>query len=237
MSENGRRILVALDYPDLVSAALIAEPLRQRVGFKVGMQLNTAAGTPAVIHRLGTDVFLDLKFHDIPNTVAGAVTAAAKHGVKMLNVHCLGGLEMMRAARGAADKVFIETGGYRPLVIGVTVLTSQNRESLRQVGIDPSLSVDEAVMRLSMLAVEAGLDGVVSSPQEITSIRRTVCDHGFLIVTPGIRRKDAKPDDQRRTMTAREAIDHGADYLVIGRPITGAPDPLEAAEEFIEEIS
>ena len=237
MSVNGQNILVALDFPSLSKASVIAEPLRGKVGFKVGMELNTAAGTPSVIATIGEDVFLDLKFHDIPNTVAGAVKAAALHRVKMLNVHCLGGKAMMEAARSAANEVFIKTKNYRPLVIGVTILTSHDRKQLDSIGIDLNLSMEEIVRKLTVLAVESGLDGVVCSPKEITVVRKTVCDDGFIVVTPGIRKSTDPPDDQKRTMSASEAVGLGASYLVIGRPITQALDPVEAAEQFIAEIA
>ena len=236
MSVNGKNILVALDFPSLDRASALVRRLRGKTGFKVGMELNTAAGTPAVVEMTGEDVFLDLKFHDIPNTVAGAVKAASLHGVKMLNVHCLGAPAMLKAARAAADEVFLRTKGYRPLLIGVTILTSHDLPSLAAIGIDCTLSIEEIVRRLTILAVESGLDGVVCSPKEIATVRNTVCDDEFIIVTPGIRKKNAEPDDQRRTMTAREAIDLGANYLVIGRPITEDPNPVEAAEQFIWEI-
>lgn len=237
MSANGKSILVALDFPSLSKAAAIANPLRGKVGFKVGMELNTAAGTPAVVAEIGEDVFLDLKFHDIPNTVAGAVKAAAQHRVRMLNVHCLGGKAMMKAARTAVGEIFVKTNSYRPLIIGVTILTSHDRTSLDAIGIDPFLPMQEIVKKLTILAMESGLDGVVSSPKEIATIRRTVCDDGFIIVTPGIRKSTDPPDDQKRTLSAREAIDLGASYLVIGRPITQAANPVEAAEQFIAEIA
>ena len=237
MSTNGQRILVALDFPTLDEAMVVARPLRGKTGFKVGMELNTAAGTPAVVEAVGKDVFLDLKFHDIPNTVAGAVKAACAHGVQMLNVHCLGGEAMMCAARQAADEYFNEHGWRpRPLIIGVTILTSHDRASLTVIGIDPNLSMEEIVKKLTILAVESGLDGVVCSPKEITTVRKTVCDGGFLVITPGIRKSTDPSDDQKQIMTAGEAISLGANYLVIGRPITQAADPVEAAEQFIAEI-
>lgn len=237
MIQNGKRILVALDVPSLDKASAIAKSLRDKVGFKVGMELNTAAGTPAVVEEIGKDVFLDLKFHDIPNTVAGAVKAAAQHRVWMLNVHCLGGKAMMQAASTAASEIFAETKTYQPLVIGVAILTSHDRASLNTIGIDPNLSMEQIVEKLTILAIESGLDGVVTSPKEITTVRRIAQNDRFLIITPGIRKNTDPPDDQKRTMSAREAIDIGASYLVIGRPITQAADPVEAAEQFIAEIS
>lgn len=235
--ENDSKIIVAMDFSDIVAASRVAGPLLGKVKFKVGLQLCTSVGTPQVISSFGSDVFLDLKFHDIPNTVHGAVEAAASLGVWMFNVHCLGGREMMRAARQAADETFAKTKDYRPLIIGVTILTSHDRKSLDQINIDPNLSTEKIVESLAVLALESGLDGVVCSPREIEVVRKTVCDDGFLIVTPGIRKKNAPADDQKRTMTASEAMNLGASYLVIGRPIAQVADPLAAAEEFIEEIS
>ena len=242
MSEMAGRILVALDFPSLDKARTIARLLQGKTGFKVGMELNTAAGTPEVIRAVGSkNVFLDLKYHDIPNTVAGAVKAAAIHRVKMLNVHCLGGKPMMEAANNAAIETEVETKGtYRPLVIGVAILTSHDRASLVSIGIDPNLSMEEIVSKLTILAAESGLDGVVCSPKEIRTVRRAVRDNKFLIVTPGIRKNTDPPDDQKRTMTAREAVDLGSNHLVIGRPITKYNDPaevVEAAERFIAEIA
>ena len=229
------KILTALDFPTIDQAAAMADRLRGKTGFKVGLELNTGAGTPAVVDAIGEDVFLDLKFHDIPNTVAGAVKAACGHGVAMLNVHCLGGEQMMRAASKAANEWFVQHG-WRPMIIGVTILTSHDQASLLKIGIDPSLTVEQIVGRLAALAANSGLDGVVCSPKEITIVRQTVCDDGFLVVTPGIRSASAPEDDQKRTMPARQAVDLGATNLVIGRPITGASDPLEVAESFLAEI-
>lgn len=232
-----KQIIVALDFPTLRDATRMSELLGDRFGYKVGMELNTAAGTPQVLDDTGAwRTFLDLKFHDIPNTVAGAVRAAARQGVWMLNVHCQGGLAMMQAAAQARDEVFKATG-HRTLVIGVTMLTSLDDEAAEEMGIYREMSMKERVRRLAVHAYKAGLDGVVSSPQEIMVVRDAIPDEKFKIVTPGIRSKDAPPDDQKRTMEARQAIDIGASYLVIGRPITQAPDPLEAAEKFLEAIS
>jgi orotidine-5'-phosphate decarboxylase len=181
-------------------------------------------------------VFLDLKFHDIPNTVAQAVAAATSLGVWMLNVHASGGTTMMRAARDAAHETGLRGGLTAPLVIAVTVLTSMNAESLAETGIAPQSSVLDHVLRLAELTSAAGLDGVVASPQETAVIRRR-CGQNFAIVTPGIRGAGvAAPgkDDQQRTMGAREAISAGASYIVVGRPVIGAPDPRAAAEEMLK---
>lgn len=223
------RVLAALDFPDAAAALAMAERLRGRVGgVKVGKQLFTAEG-PDLVRRLasrGDRVFLDLKFHDIPNTVAGAIESAAALGVWMVNVHAAGGRAMMTAAREAADRAGARGAG-RPLVIAVTVLTSLDAAALHETGVegDPA----QQVARLAALARESGLDGVVCSPQEIAIVRRA-CGAGFLIVTPGIRGAGDAKGDQARTATPHGAMQAGADYLVIGRPITAASDPAEAAD-------
>jgi orotidine-5'-phosphate decarboxylase len=225
------KILVALDVDSRAAALALADRLRGSVGgFKVGSRLFTAEG-PSIVRALaerGDKVFLDLKFHDIPNTVATAVAAAADLGVWMVNVHAGGGTAMMRAARDAADESAAKRGIAPPLVIAVTVLTSMNQVALREVGI--VIDLMDQVMRLAELAKEAGLDGVVASPQETRAIRAR-CGHRFAIVTPGIRggtAGDAK-NDQERTMTPSAAVAAGASYLVVGRPIIAAPDPVTAA--------
>ncbi|HEX6324128.1 MAG TPA: orotidine-5'-phosphate decarboxylase [Vicinamibacterales bacterium] len=229
------RILAALDFPDAAAALSMAGTLRGRVGgFKIGKQLFTAEG-PALVRELtsrGDRVFLDLKFHDIPNTVAGAVASAAAMGVWMVNVHASGGRAMMTAAREAAEAA-AQPSGSRALVIGVTVLTSLDAAALRETGIDAAPA--EQVARLARLARESGLDGVVCSPQEIAVVRRE-CGADFLIVTPGIRGAGDAKGDQVRTATPGGAIGAGADYLVIGRPITAAADPAAAAETIAKEI-
>jgi orotidine-5'-phosphate decarboxylase len=225
------RILVALDVDSRAKALALADTLRGAVaGYKIGKQLFTAEG-PEVVRALtarGDRVFLDLKFHDIPNTVAGAVRSAMATGAWMVNVHASGGSAMMRAAAQAARDTAAKTGAARPLVIGVTVLTSMDEAALAEVG--TTRPVMEQVVHLAGLAKAAGLDGVVASPQEIAAIR-TACGPDFHIVTPGIRPAgQAGTDDQARTLTPREAVAAGATYLVIGRPITGAADPRAAAE-------
>jgi len=223
------RILAALDFPDAAAALSMAGTLRGRVGgFKIGKQLFTAEG-PALVRQLtsgGDRVFLDLKFHDIPNTVAGAVSSAAALGVWMVNVHASGGRAMMTAAREAAEAAARHSGS-RTLVIGVTVLTSLDAAALRETGVDAEPA--DHVVRLARLAREAGLDGVVCSPQEIALVRQA-CGADFLIVTPGIRGAGDAKGDQVRTATPAGAIRAGADYLVIGRPITAAADPAAAAD-------
>jgi orotidine-5'-phosphate decarboxylase len=208
--------------------------------FKVNIQLFSAEGPPALerLRRLGPEIFLDLKFHDIPNTVAGAVSAAvALPGVRLLNMHALGGLEMMRAAAEAAEKA-TSAEAKHPQLLGVTILTSMDNLALRQVGIAGPTST--RAVKLARLAKQAGLDGVVASPHEIRAIRRA-CGKKFSIVVPGVRPivggKAGKKDDQARVATPGEAIRAGADYLVVGRPIIRAPDPESAARSILEEIA
>jgi orotidine-5'-phosphate decarboxylase len=247
------RILVALDVDSAAKAIALADAIRGAVaGFKIGKQLFTAEG-PSMVRTLadrGDRVFLDLKFHDIPNTVAGAVASAVSTGAWMVNVHASGGRRMMQAAQESATATAARLGRPRPLIIAVTVLTSLEEQHLREVGVDRP--VIEQVVSLARLAQDAGLDGVVASPQEIDAIR-AACGPDFAIVTPGIRLQDPQKDplktqktqnasagiagdDQVRTMTPAEAIARGASYLVIGRPITAAPDPREAAERIAADI-
>jgi orotidine-5'-phosphate decarboxylase len=224
-------VLVALDVESAARAMSLADALRGSVGgYKVGHQLFTAEG-PSVVRTLvarGDRVFLDLKYHDIPNTVAGAVASAAALGVWMVNVHASGGRPMMEAARRAADEAAGALGRPAPLVIAVTVLTSFDAATLASIGV--TASAEEQVVRLARMTQDAGLDGVVASPQEIAAIRQA-CGRDFVIVTPGIRggAAAAGPDDQQRTSTPAGAIAAGASYLVVGRPITAAADPRAAA--------
>ncbi|HJR58010.1 MAG TPA: orotidine-5'-phosphate decarboxylase [Vicinamibacterales bacterium] len=226
------QLLVALDVESGDRALQLADQLRGVAGgYKIGKRLFTLEG-PAIVRALverGDRVFLDLKFHDIPNTVAAAVTAATSLGVWMLNVHASGGRRMMEAARQAAADTAAREGRQAPLVIGVTVLTSMNADALADVGVP--VPIMEQVERLARLAQSAGLEGVVASPQEIRMIREA-CGPDFIIVTPGIRGGAAVvsgKDDQQRTMTAREAIAAGATYIVVGRPIIGSENPRLAA--------
>lgn len=226
MTSSQNPIFVALDVPDKSAALSLVEQLRPHVGgFKIGLELYLSEGK-SIVEEIGAhQVFLDLKLHDIPNTVAGAMRVIAKLGVDITNVHCLGGLEMMRAANDAVKSVNSSTR-----LIGVTILTSHNQASLARLGLDEEPQT--VVRRLARLAQEAGLDGVVCSPQEIAAVREE-CGTDFLLVTPGIRPAMAELGDQKRVLTPRQAVDLGANYLVIGRPITSATNPAEAARKIV----
>lgn len=234
-------LIVALDFDSLSSALKFATQIADLVGmFKIGNQLFTAAGPAAVkeIAALGSGVFLDLKFHDIPNTVAGAVlSASAMPGVELLNVHALGGKAMMEAAAQAVS-AGVPMGADRPRLLAVTVLTSMDQKTMREVGMGGTPK--SLVVRLAELAKESGVDGVVASVHEAKAIRKA-CGDGFLIVTPGVRPTDSgvRPsgDDQSRKASPREAIRAGADFLVVGRPILAAENPRAAAESMVEEIA
>ncbi len=230
------RLIFALDVDQLAEAESWVDKLRENVGvFKVGKQLFTRCGPEVVrmIQEHGGDVFLDLKYHDIPNTVAKAAVEACKLGVRIFNVHALGGAEMMRKTVEEVDAYCAASGAERPMMLAVTILTSSTEATLREVGIDRS--VEEMVPRLAKLAKDAGFDGVVASPKEAVLIRR-VCGADFAIVTPGVRPAFAALNDQKRVTTPAEAISAGATALVIGRPISAASDPLAAAGEIIAEI-
>lgn len=228
---TGPRLIVALDLADAAAArAFVARVTPAQCRLKVGLELFTAAG-PAFVSELverGFDVFLDLKYHDIPNTVARACTRAAALGVWMLNVHALGGRRMLEAARAA-----VEGAPRRPLLLAVTLLTSLEARDTGEIGLTDDIA--DQVERLAQLASDSGLDGVVCSPQEVERLRRRF-GKPFVLATPGIRPAGAAVDDQRRTLTPAEAIAHGADYLVIGRPVTRAVDPQAVLAELHEEI-
>lgn len=225
------RLVVALDFASSEEALAFAARLRpEQCRVKVGLELFSAAG-PALVRALvarGFGVFLDLKFHDIPTTVARACRAAAEMGVWMLNVHTLGGPAMMRAAREAID-----AGARRPLLIGVTILTSHGDADIRRIGLDGTAA--EEVARLAALAQESGLDGVVCSPREAAALRVSRGQQ-FVLVTPGVRPSGAGNDDQSRTATPAEALAAGASYLVVGRPVTRAGDPLAVLAEIRAEM-
>jgi len=234
-------LIVALDFDSLPSAVKFAKQIADLVGmFKIGNQLFTAAGPAAVkeVAALGPGIFLDLKFHDIPNTVAGAVlSAAAMTGVQLVNVHALGGTAMLRAAVQAIS-AGVPMGADRPRLLAVTILTSMDQKSMKEVGIGgPPKS---RVLKLAKLTQSAGVDGVVASVQEAKAIRK-LCGREFLIATPGVRPKQKNSqepqDDQARTATPREAIKAGADFIIVGRPILAASDPRTAAQEIVDEIA
>ncbi len=231
------RLIFALDVDDFETARKWVEQLHDQVGlFKVGKQLFTRCGPEVVrmVRSAGAEVFLDLKYHDIPNTVAMAGREACRLGVKIFNVHALGGREMMARTVSEVDAVAPRGSAERPLLLAVTILTSSTEETLREVGInDP---VAEMVPRLAKLAQEAGMDCAVASPREVPLIR-AVCGPDFAIVTPGVRPQSASLDDQKRVMTPKDAIASGSDYLVIGRPISAAPDPVAAAQAIVAEMA
>ena len=229
------KIIIALDVGTRQEALSLVSELKDAQVFKIGMELFTAEG-PGLLEEIacqGKRVFLDLKYHDIPNTVAGAVRSATRHGVHMLTLHTSGGKEMMAKSAEAAAQEAANLGISRPYLLGVTVLTSLKEAELKEIGV--SASVAEQVLRLASLAREAGLDGAVCSPQEIEIIKKE-SGKDFLVVTPGIRPAWAAAHDQKRIMTPAEALKKGADYMVIGRPITGAPSPHEAFLKIVEEL-
>ncbi len=231
------RLVLALDVDNFKKAEQLVGELSDYVGvFKIGSQLFTAEGAKVVnmVNEKGGKVFLDLKFHDIPNTVARAAEVAAKLGVYIFNVHTSGGYEMMKAAAEATKKTSLTLGINKPLILGVTLLTSINQEILeKEIGIKKEL--EEQVVHLAKLAKAAGLDGVVASSWEIKEIRKT-CGEDFVILTPGIRPVGKSSDDQKRIMTPREAIKLGSDFLVIGRPIRNAANPVKAAKQILREM-
>jgi orotidine-5'-phosphate decarboxylase len=237
MDDPRSRLIIALDFPALQPALDLGRVLGPRVGMlKVGLELFSAAGPQAIweLRDLGARIFYDAKLHDIPNTVARAAAAAGRLGVSMLNVHALGGLAMMAEAKQAALQGAAAVGFPPPLVVSVTILTSlSDRELEQELGLRDRSA--EAVPRLAALAKEAGLDGVVASVHEVGEVKRT-CGKDFVVVTPGIRPAWAAAGDQARIATPRQAVEAGADYLVIGRPVTRAANPLEALDRVLEEM-
>jgi orotidine-5'-phosphate decarboxylase len=231
------RLIVALDVETAREAFNLFCALRDVAGiFKIGSQLFTAEGPSIVrdIVRAGGRVFLDLKFHDIPNTVAAAGVEAARLGVSIFNVHASGGIEMMKSTVDAVHEATAREGITRPQIIGVTVLTSADDSTLAETGF--SSNTEEQVKRMARLSAESGLDGVVASPHEVRIVREAVGQSDFIIVTPGVRPAGSTHDDQRRVMTPAEAIQAGADFLVIGRAILKATHPVGAGREIIEEM-
>ena len=235
---SDERLLVALDVETGDRALALASALKGLAGgYKIGTRLFTLEG-PALVRELvsrGEQVFLDLKFHDIPNTVAQAIESAVQTGAWMINVHASGGIPMMEGAVKAGRETAARLGQPKPLLVAVTVLTSMNAEVLRDIGVQRPIL--EQVVALATMTQAAGMDGVVASAQEATQIRRA-CGDEFLIVTPGIRgaSAQAKPDDQTRTVGPADAIRAGATHIVVGRPIIAAPDPRRAAEEIAAEL-
>jgi len=229
-------VIVALDVPQAETALQLAAQLAPAVGaFKIGSELFTSAG-PDIVRRVratGAAVFLDLKFHDIPNTVAKAVASAVRLDVQMLTIHTSGGSEMMRAAEDSARRTAAELGRQPPLVLGVTVLTSMDSENLAEIGASPDVTAQ--VARLARLAAASGIRGLVCSPLEIAALRR-ILPAEMQLVTPGIRTGAEKADDQKRTLTPQEALAAGANWLVIGRPIYAAENPRAAAEKILASL-
>lgn len=232
---NGQeKVIIALDYPNWKEAEKLVLQIPEVKYYKVGLELYLASRGEAVqnLKKLGKKVFLDLKFHDIPNTVAQACCQAVDQGADILNVHALGGKEMMAKSASAVQEQALKQKREKPLLIAVTLLTSMNEYDLQGVGLS---GVEQSVGRLAHLTKEAGLDGVVASPREIKLIREK-CGKDFKIICPGVRPTWAAKGDQKRVLTPKEALALGADFLVIGRPITKADNPREAAQRILEEV-
>jgi orotidine-5'-phosphate decarboxylase len=238
LGDGGKeKIILALDVKDMAQARHWVDLLKEYIGFfKVGHQLFASAGPAVVgmIKDLGGRVFLDLKFHDIPATVSRAGEEAVKLGVAMFTLHASGGLEMMQRTVAAVEATAKQSGIAKPIILAVTVLTSFGQDELRRVGVSKQL--EEVVVLLAKLAQQAKVDGVVASAREVMLIRES-CGEDFVIVTPGIRPRGAKLEDQRRVHTPREAIAQGANYLVVGRPILQSKDPVKAVNDIIREIN
>lgn len=237
MHEFKNQLIIALDVDTMAQAGTLADKLGPYAGgFKVGMQLYNSVGPESVrgLREKGAPVFVDLKLHDIPNTVAGAARVLTGHGASILNVHAAGGVDMMAAAVNASRDEAARTGIKPPLVVAVTVLTSISQDVFnKEIGITGAIR--DRVVSWAMLAREAGLDGVVASPLEIAPIRKA-CGNDFVIITPGVRPAGTSTDDQKRTMTPGEAVRLGATYLVVGRPVTAAPDPVQAVCAILDEM-
>jgi orotidine-5'-phosphate decarboxylase len=237
MDDARKRLIFAMDVDCIEEAEKWVKLLHGKVGiFKVGKQLFTKCGPDVVkmVRSAGGEVFLDLKYHDIPNTVAKAGAEAARLGVRMFNVHALGGRDMMAQTVAEVDKIYPRGHAARPLLLAVTILTSSTDQTLREIGIERPVA--EMVPRLASLAQQAGFDGVVASSREVGLIR-TACGPDFAIVTPGVRPAFASLDDQKRVTTPGDAIAAGADYLVIGRPISAAADPVAASDLILQEMA
>ncbi|MFN2508949.1 MAG: orotidine-5'-phosphate decarboxylase [Chthoniobacterales bacterium] len=230
IKKPGDRLIIALDLPDAAAALTLARDLATEVGFfKIGLQLYTAAG-PEVVRAVagtGAKIFLDLKLHDIPNTVGKAVAAAGDLGIAMLTIHLSGGRRMIEAAVQACPQQL--------LLLGVTVLTSSDEATLRETGVAAS-TVQEQVLRLAKLGCAAGVGGLIASPREVAALRSCLGEK-ITIITPGVRPSWSAPEDQKRFTTPREAVESGADYLVIGRPVTAHANPREAVQRIIGEIA
>src|SRR3989338_7952215 len=232
---KGDRIIVALDVNNIAEAEKLVGELRSVIKiFKVGSELFTSCGFEAIdtVRRKGGKVFLDLKFHDIPNTVMKASRAITRQGIHMFTVHTMGGFDMMKGAVEASREEALRVKTPPPLVLGVTILTSMSAKDVSSIGVEGHIT--DEVLRLAKLAEKAGLNGVIASPQEVELLRKNL-GKDFLIVAPGVRPLGGEKNDQKRVATPKEAIDKGADYLVIGRPITAAEDPKSAAETLINE--
>lgn len=234
--KNKERLIVALDVDTRAKALTLVEKLKKDIKiFKIGSELFTSCGPGIVedVRNKGCEVFLDLKFHDIPSTVAKSAAAAVRLGVFLFNVHALGGPDMMKKAASKVTEEARILKINKPKIIAVTMLTSMDENNLKKIGIDDNMG--NQVLRLAILARDSGLDGVVASPSEVKLIREKIGED-FLVVTPGVRPSWAAKDDQKRITTPKEAIDSGANFIVIGRPIIEAPDPLSAARKILEEI-
>jgi orotidine-5'-phosphate decarboxylase len=229
------KIIIALDVPKKEIAFNLIEKLKDVRTFKIGLELFISEGPSLLkkIHKMGKKIFLDLKLHDIPNTVAGAIRSGLQHRVSMMTLHASGGLDMMKRASDEANQFSIKTGIQKPLLLAVTVLTSFKQDELKQIGVQGK--TNDQVLNLAGLAQQAGMDGLVCSPKETTLIKKEM-GKDFVVVNPGIRPSWASKDDQKRITTPRQAVQNGADFLVMGRPVTQAPDPEQAFLKICQEL-